>query len=221
MKFISIGAACLLALGPVQSGTAQATEKANSAQRNLPEACAQTEWPAEARRYELEGATAVEYKVGKDGRVADVRMIRSSGWKLLDAMAVRTLSACKFDAVAGAESRYTPIEFRWALSGGFIARPELRPNSCAASDRFAGFVPLDKTASGPDGMLVRLLVNGRGEPFNVKVEARAADAELAARVSEWVSTCRFAAPSSGPDARTDTTFGRVLYKTRAEDKAAN
>src|SRR4051812_2065941 len=139
-------------------------------------------------------------------------MIRSSGWRLLDGMAVRTLSACKFTPSAAPEGRYTPIEFRWALSGGYIARPELRANSCAPSDRFARFVPLDKTASGGDGMLVRMLINAHGEPFNVRTEQRAGDAELAARVTEWVATCRFAAPSDGPDARTDTTFGRVLYK---------
>ena len=61
-------------------------------------------------------------------------------------------------------------------------------------------------------MLVRLLVNARGEPFNIKTESRTTDAALAAKVGEWVATCRFAKPSDGPEARTDTTFGRVLYK---------
>jgi TonB family protein len=182
------------------------------AQRKLPAACAQTEWPAEARRYELEGATAVEYKVGKDGRVADIKLVRSSGWALLDGMALRTLGACKFDADDAKDARYTPIEFRWALSGGYMIRPELQPNSCASSDRFAAFIPLDKSASSANGMLVRLLVNGRGEPFNVKAEHRPADAELAALAADYVKTCRFAAPSKGPDARTDTTYGRVVYK---------
>ena len=179
---------------------------------NVCQRLSETEWPPEARRYELEGATAVEYKVNKEGRVADIKLVRSSGWQLLDAMAMRTLSACKFDASERRDARYTPIEFRWALTGGYTVRPELQPNSCAASDRFAGFVPLDKTASGPDGVVVRLLVNGRGEPFNVKTEMRKVDAELAASVAAYVQTCRFAAPSKGPDGRTDTTYGRVLLK---------
>ncbi len=195
-----------------QVAPAQLAHSPKPAQRALPAACAQTDWPAEARRYELEGATAVEYKVGKDGRVADVRLIRSSGWRLLDAMAVRTLSACKFDTAPAADARYTPVEFRWALSGGYTIRPELQANSCAPSERFTGFVPLDKSPSGVDGMLVRLLVNGRGEPFNVRAENRSADAELERAVTDYVQTCRFAAPSRGPEARTDTTFGRVLYK---------
>ena len=200
----------LLCLG---SAAAQAPAASKPPARALPPGCAQTEWPPEARRYELEGATAVEYKVGANGRAADVRLVRSSGWALLDGMAFHTLQACKFDAVAGsADARYTPIEFRWALSGGYIPRPELRPNSCAVSERFAGFVPLDKSATGSDGMLVRLLVNSRGEPFNIKTEHRPADTGLVAKVVEYVQTCRFAAPGDGPNARTDTTFGRVLYK---------
>lgn len=52
----------------------------------------QHDYPARARRKELEGRTSLLLVVGEDGRVRDCRITKSSGHKILDRSACRTLS---------------------------------------------------------------------------------------------------------------------------------
>jgi TonB family protein len=173
--------------------------------------CAGPEYPQEARRYELEGITTLRYRLGPDGRVADVQVAKSSGWKLLDDASVRTILACVFtpEQAARAEGAALPVRYDWSLEGNRI-RPHLVPGSCAASSRFAAYRDFDNAPSGPDGVKVRLLVGGSGQPHGVKPEGASLAPEMADALARWVESCRFEFDPTVPGERTDTAYGRVV-----------
>lgn len=196
---------------------AQTRAPAPEAER-LPSACTRADWPPEARRYDLEGTTVLDYRI-KDWRIADVKVRKASGWPILDAAAVRGLQACKLktDTAQPRDSAVRSVDIVWATAGGPSARPQLRPDSCAASAQFPGFIPLDRTPTAADGVLVRFLTNGRGEPFNIRLEGRVTDNELAEQIRQYVHSCRFVA-ANAPGPKTDALFGRVLLAPHAGGK---
>ncbi|NHZ95215.1 energy transducer TonB [Massilia sp. CCM 8734] len=176
----------------------------------LPSACTRLDWPPEAKRYELEGTTVLDYRI-KEWRIADVKVRKGSGWPILDAAAVRSLQACKLktDAAQPRESAVRTVDYVWAGAAGLSARPQLHPDSCAPSAQVRGFVPLDRTPTAADGVLVRFLTNGRGEPFNIRLEGRITDNALAEHIRQYVQGCRFVA-ANVPGPKTDAVYGRVL-----------
>ncbi|MDQ1920315.1 energy transducer TonB [Massilia pseudoviolaceinigra] len=198
-----------LALAPA---LAQTRAPSATAER-LPSACTRPDWPPEARRYDLEGTTVLDYRI-REWRIADVKVRKSSGWPILDAAAARGLQACKLkaDPDRPRDSAVRSVDYVWATAGGPSARPQLHSGSCVASPLFSGFVPLDRTPTARDGVLVRFLTNGRGEPFNIRLEGRVTDTALAEHLRHYVQTCRFVA-ANAPGAKTDAVYGRVLLAT--------
>jgi TonB family protein len=177
-----------------------------------PSSCTTPEWPAEARRYEVEGITLLHFHINDDGEIEDARVAASSSWKMLDDAALASLVKCKFKAdLDEAERDVTfPIQFVWTLAGPASSRPQLVPHSCAYSRRFGGFEEFNRTPTDDDGVLVRFLVNAEGSPVAVKSEL--ADTALAEAVADYLTSCRFATDPSLPGEKTDTVFGRVLRK---------
>jgi hypothetical protein len=53
---------------------------------------------SEALRYEIDGTTIVRFEIGLDGKVIHPAVAQSSGWKILDDVAVHGLSQCLFQA---------------------------------------------------------------------------------------------------------------------------
>ena len=175
-----------------------------------PSSCTTPEWPQEARRYEVEGITLLHFRIGKDGQVEHAGVAQSSSWSLLDEAALRSLVKCRFKAGLDEAERDTvfPIQFVWTLSGPASSRPQLVPGSCAPSPKFAGFRALDRSPSGKDGVLLRFLVNGQGEPVAIKPESP--DAAAGEAAAAFIKGCKFAtAPGLAGDT-TDTVFGRAL-----------
>jgi hypothetical protein len=193
-----------LAQGQAQSRTPAASDE------RLPSACTRPDWPPEAKRYDLEGTTVLDYRI-REWRIADVKVRKASGWPILDAAAVRVLQACKLraDVVLPRDSAVRSVDIVWASAGGPSARPQLHPDSCPANAHFHGFVPLDRTPTSADGVLVRFLTNGRGEPFNIRLEGRLTDHALADHIRQYVQRCRFVA-ANVPGPKTDAVYGRVL-----------
>jgi len=179
-----------------------------------PPTCAKPVWPREAIRYELEGATTLYFRLDEEGRITRTEVFRSSRWDLLDQAAVQSLKACTFPSDLGKKSAgiMLPVQYVWSLDGPERVNLALVEGSCPASDRFSRFAPFDKGVTGPDGVLVRMLVARDGVPFGIKVEARDADPGLVGAVTEYVQTCRFARPADAKLAPTDTVTGRVLLK---------
>lgn len=180
------------------------------------DSCTTPEWPAEARRYEVEGITVVHFQIAESGAVEDARVARSSSWRLLDEASVRSLVQCKFKpGLAEAErNQVFPVQFVWTLAGPASVRPVLVANSCADSARFVSFLPYDREPTGADGVLVRFLISPQGQPFGVKAEAFGPDEEAGRAAVEFIATCRFAPDESRVGDKTDTLFGRVVARAK-------
>jgi TonB family protein len=178
-----------------------------------PKTCA-AEYPREAVRYELEGITTLRYQLAADGRVSEVRVARSSGWALLDDAAIRSIRSCRFTPAdtARAQGAALPVRYVWRLNGGGVLRPHLVPGSCPASGRFAAFQPYENASSGPDGVKVRFLVDGAGHARGVKPEGASLPPETAAALVGYVESCRFGFDPALKGERTDTAYGRVLFR---------
>lgn len=177
-----------------------------------PESCTTPEWPREARRYEVEGITVLHFQIGEDGAIEGAKVAKTSSWKLLDDAALQSLVKCKFKPGMDASERGKtfPVQFVWSFSGPPSARPQLVADSCAPSARFSKFQPYNRNATGRDGVLLRFLVNARGEPFGVKAEAYGNDVEAGLAAADYVKTCRFVIDPDMPGEKTDTVYGRVL-----------
>lgn len=179
-----------------------------------PATCAQPQWPAEARRYEIEGVTTLRFEIGADGKVVRPAVTRSSGWRILDEAAIRGVSQCVFQPAleAARDGAVFPLQYVWKFSGPPAARPLLVADSCQASPRFAAFHEADPRPSGKDGILLRFLLNAEGAPVRVVAEADGQPQELVSQAVEYLQSCRFAHDPKTTAERTDTAFGRVVLR---------
>jgi TonB family protein len=178
-----------------------------------PESCARPAYPREAIRYELEGITTLRFQLAPDGHVLDARVVKSSGWEMLDDAVVHSIQACNFTPAQAAKAKGTalPVQYVWSLDGEASIRPHLVPGSCSASGRFAAFRAYDSAPSGPDGVKVRLLVDPAGQPRGVKTEGARLPPEMAAALVKYVESCRFGFDPQLKGQRTDTAYGRVVF----------
>lgn len=173
--------------------------------------CTTPAWPLEARRYEIEGVTLLHFRIGEDGAINSATVAGTSSWKLLDDAALRSVVKCKFKPGLGPEREQTyAIQVVWLFDGPPSSRPQLIEGSCAPSTRFSKFQPYNRNATARDGVLLRFLVNPKGEPFAIRAEASGELQEAGGAAAEYVKTCRFAVDPSMPGEKTDTVFGRVL-----------
>lgn len=179
-----------------------------------PPACPKPVWPAEARRYELQGVTTLRFMLDDEGRVIEPKVAKSSGWDVLDQAGVKGLAACVFPVETAQKypGKSLPVQYVWAMNGGDRARPALVEGSCAASERFSGFAPLPRGTAGLEGVHVRLLVNKDGTPFGVKTESRDTDPALVQEALAYMQSCRFVLENKPRDERSDAVTGRVLLK---------
>ncbi len=81
-------------------------------------ACLKVEYPAVSRRMEEEGVVELEFLVDVDGRVADSRIVKSSGHDRLDQTARNALAQCHFTpgtADGKPERAWTHLRYVWKL----------------------------------------------------------------------------------------------------------
>lgn len=203
-RFFTLGAALALAgIAPLANAAAK------------PPSCARPEWPAEARRYGLEGSTTLRFRIDPQGRPFEPTVARSSNWAILDQASITSLLSCVFPAetVERTQGKTVPLQFVWKLEGKDKPAPAFTEGSCAPSERFARFVPNERGATGPDGVLVRLLVRpADGIPYGVKTEGGAADPALMQAAAEYAQSCRFAVEPKRAMEPGSAVVGRVLLK---------
>ncbi|NVM75194.1 TonB family protein [Duganella sp. SG902] len=206
-------AALNLASRAAQEGPARAPLQALV----TPATCLQPQWPAEARRYEIEGLTTISFGIGADGAVVRPAIVRGSGWRILDEAAIHSISQCRFapDLPAARDGTAFPLQYVWKLDGAPPVRPLLVAGSCQPSQRFAAFREADPRPSGKDGILLRFLLNAEGAPVRVVAEAGGQPQELVAEAVAYLQTCRFAYDPARTGERTDTAYGRVLLQAPA------
>jgi TonB family protein len=179
-----------------------------------PQYCAKPAYPKEALRYELEGKTTLRYTMSPEGRMVDVTVVKSSGWRLLDDATVTFASTCAFppEKTAAFQGKTYPLQYVWSLDRQ-EPHPALVADSCQASPAFAGLKLFDDQPSDERGQKVRFLVDAAGQPYGIKPEGGSLDAATAGQLVAYVQSCRFAFdPKVVPKPRTDAMFGRVLMR---------
>lgn len=179
-----------------------------------PQYCAKPEYPKEALRYELEGKITVRYTISPEGRMVDVTVAKSSGWRLLDDATLTFMSSCAFppEEIAAFQGKTYPLQYVWNLDR-HDSHQALVADSCQASQTFAGLKLFDERPSDERGLKVRFLVDAAGQPYGVKSEGGSLDIATADQVAGYVQSCRFVfAPKVVPKPATDAMFGRVLMR---------
>lgn len=172
--------------------------------------CPAPQWPREALRYELEGTTTVEYSAGKDGSVRNVRVLKSSGWRILDAASVQQVSQCTVRPdQARDESSQEFLQHVWRLEGAERVRPLVVAESCTPTARFDEFSHF--TRPPREGLLVRFLAGDAGMPRAIVVETPA-KADLVAEAIAFVGSCKFVHSPEVPGMPTDAGYGRALLR---------
>jgi TonB family protein len=208
----------LAALVLLHVATATAAHAAAPASDNSPATvpasavrCGPIEYPLEGVRYGLEGTAQIEYSFAADGSTKEVTVKRSSGWRILDDASIDVVTSCKAAMNVSDTAARHVTDYRWSLNAP-ASRQRLVPNSCAPSDRFAGFMAKDLTKSGADGILVRALVRATGEPHYVRAERGTVAAELANAAVTYLRTCKFVLPPGEEGPMDEVIIGRVMLK---------
>jgi len=147
------------------------------------------EYPAEARTYGLTGQARVVVQVAADGVPTAVRMVKSSGWVLLDRAAKAGFATCRF---APAEIKGKPIAYPvelahdWKMPEG----PRIQGLGQLQGGCLPGFFRIAPDDM-PSTMRVRFLLNPEGEPFKPVIDSSMLSDGLNERALRFVQSCRF------------------------------
>lgn len=173
--------------------------------------CALPQWPKEALRYDLEGTTTLEYTAGRQGGIRDVRILKSSGWRILDEASLRQVRQCTVPPdPTRDETAVEYLQHVWRLDGEERARPKLIDGSCTPTARFEAFSHAQRAPR--DGIMLRFLVGGDGTPHHFVAETQA-PADQVAEAIVFTSSCKFALAQL-PSPRTDAAYGRALVQAK-------
>jgi protein TonB len=80
--------------------------------------CAKPEWPKASLRNEETGTVTLSFLIGTDGRVADSKIVKSSGFRDLDKAAVTGISKCRFKPGSNdgkPEQAWMQMQYVWTL----------------------------------------------------------------------------------------------------------
>jgi TonB family protein len=111
--------AAFFAAFPLVTTALAQTPPANHAAAEL-STCVKPEWPKKSLRKGEQGAVQLAFLIGADGNVQDTRVVRSSGYPLLDSAAKDSLSKCKFKPAmhdGQAVESWTQMQYVWKLDG--------------------------------------------------------------------------------------------------------
>jgi protein TonB len=80
--------------------------------------CAKPEWPKASLRNEETGTVTLQFLIAEDGRVADSKILKSSGFRELDKAAVVGISKCRFKpgtTDGKPEKAWMQMQYVWTL----------------------------------------------------------------------------------------------------------
>jgi protein TonB len=80
--------------------------------------CALPEWPKASQRNEETGVVTLSFLIAEDGRVADSKIVKSSGFRDLDKAAVSGISKCRFKPGMNdgkPEKAWMQMQYVWTL----------------------------------------------------------------------------------------------------------
>lgn len=180
----------------LQAGAVQAGDLALSA-------CNKVRHGPEALRYEMQGTTTLKLTLNPAGRPIHGTVTRSSGWKTLDADALRLARSCRY---AEGETG-TTLDIPWVLPPGAAVHtaPQAIAGSCQSSQAF-------KVApAGPDSVKIRLLVWNDGQVYAPRIETGSGDALTDYLARDFAHSCRFTPAIRDGKAATGTALLYIAY----------
>lgn len=80
--------------------------------------CAKPEWPKASLRNEETGTVTLQFLIAEDGRVADSKILKSSGFRDLDRAAMTGISKCRFKpgtTDGKPEKAWMQMQYVWTL----------------------------------------------------------------------------------------------------------
>jgi protein TonB len=80
--------------------------------------CAKPDWPKASLRNEETGTVTLSFLIGTDGRVADSKIVKSSGFRDLDKAAIVGISKCRFKPGMNdgkPEQAWMQMQYVWTL----------------------------------------------------------------------------------------------------------
>lgn len=121
--------------------------------------CPQPVYPKGALRAEQTGKVTVEFLLGKDGKVAQTRVAKSSGHVLLDEASQAGPAACAIapGAERGAEGAWYPVQYIWSLEGPDSEPPKAREPFLGAPAALGEFFAQARKADAIADPLARCL----------------------------------------------------------------
>lgn len=121
LPLFCVTALALLA-GCVQSPatrTAAAPTQAQQPPQQVPgEGCAPPVYPPEAVQARMTGVSMMAFLVGSDGTVRESRLLKSSGYAILDRTAEAALRLCRFKPAlknGHTVAAWQPVQYAWSL----------------------------------------------------------------------------------------------------------
>jgi protein TonB len=145
--------------------------------------------------------------------VGQPRVLKSSGWAILDDATIALVSSCKYtrQQALDVQGRELPLEFVWRLDGERV-HANMLPATCGPVGRIDGFQPFDRQPGDSHAVKVRFLLDKGGAPHGIRLEGRDIDPALAHEVVSYLGNCRFAFDELTKGEHTDTMYGRVLLR---------
>jgi len=209
---LAFPAALLLAL----ASTASHAQDDPAAQRQPKAlACATPVMPKEALRYELSGETRLLLDLDDAGKPTNLRVTRSSGWRMLDAASVKAAATCRYAPPTDPAFKRADIKavYNWSISPPRANQvpAALVAGSCPVSDRFADFRPLAGDVTASEGLLVRFVLDSAGKPFGIFTEGDSSP-ELYQAAVAYLGACRFTPATEDGRPGHGNLFGRLLPK---------
>ena len=205
---VKCGFLALLAL------SAGALHAADSDQVVKPYDCPVPVLSTAAVRENMSGDVMLQYQANAQGKVADIRILKSSGFRDLDKAAIIALSRCKLPVPAAGE---TPppgtMEFKFGkqVRVDSAAAPALIPDSCAASERFSTYVASTYDRVEAPGVSIRFGVNEAGVP--TWASSYENDKALNAEAVAFIKSCRFKPGTMNGAAAVGQSDGFIRLKT--------
>jgi TonB family protein len=180
-----------LLLMALSAGALHAAE-ASQAAAAKPYDCPAPILPIAAVREDMSGDVTLQYQGNAQGRIADAKIIKSSGFKELDKAAIIALSRCKLPVPASGEvppPGTMEYKFGRQVRVDSASAPVLIPDSCAASERFTTYVASTYDRIEAPGVSIRFGVTEDGAV--VTSASYEHDKALAAEAIKFIQTCRF------------------------------
>lgn len=111
---------CVQSPAPDRVAAAAQAQPAPPAQQQAPAAqdCARPAYPAEALQARMSGVSMMAFLIGSDGAVREARLLKSSGYAILDEAAQAALKLCRFKpALKDGQPvpAWRPVQYAWAL----------------------------------------------------------------------------------------------------------